>query len=616
MTAASEGRATSSAAEDLDILLQRQVEKYAAMPAVTYPTVRNADRAPSAEALDFAQLTFRELGERIDAYARSFVEIGIGKGVKTIVMVRPDPDLFAVIFALFRVGAVPVVVDPGMGVRRMLHCFQSVGAQAFIGVPRAHAVRLAARRTFREIRVQVTAGRSFWGGHTLEELAERGKTAAPVRITHRPDDLLMIAFTTGSTGPAKGVEFTRAGFAASLRVVTDLHGRTDGFTSLVTVPLFGIFDLLQGAHLILGPVDPVRVAQADPALLVDVAKRFRVTDLTASPALLGPLGEHLRHSASPARGATPAEQRVQLPDLTTVISMGAPANLSALGGVRAALGPRARVFTTYGATEALPLTTLEWSELDEMRARTLDGAGTCVGRALPETDSDTRVRLIRITDDEIPYWSDDLEVAPGEVGEIVATGGQVSKSYHRNPAANARAKIDERLPDGTVRRWHRVGDLAWRDASGALWFCGRISQRVRTAAGDMFTVRCEQVFTAHPDVHRTALVGVGRPGAEVPVLCYELREGVDPAEAPRVERELWRLAATRELTAPIRTFLHHSGFPVDIRHNAKIGREQLAVWAAQRLGYDKAGADKPSADKPSADSELGNPTPMKVSKQR
>ncbi|MBL1074488.1 AMP-binding protein [Nocardia sp. 2] len=563
--------------DDLDVLLRRQLEKYADLPAVTYPTVRNADRAASAEALAVEQLTFRELGERIDAYARSFAEIGIGRGVKTIVMVRPDPDLFAVIFALFRVGAVPVVVDPGMGVRRMLHCFQSVGAQAFIGVPRAHAVRLAARRTFREIRMHVTAGRSFWGGYSLEDLAERGKYSAPVTPAHRPGDLLMIAFTTGSTGPAKGVEFTRAGFAASLRVVTELHGRADGFTSLVTVPLFGIFDLLQGAHLILGPVDPVRVSQADPALLAAVAKHYRVTDLTASPALLGPLGEHLRHSGT------------RLPDLTTVISMGAPANLSALGGIRAALGPEARVFTTYGATEALPLTTLEWTELDEMRTRTLDGAGTCVGRALPEADSDTRIRLIRITDDDIPSWSDDLEVAPGEVGEIVATGAQVSRSYHHNQAANARAKIDEQLPDGTVRRWHRVGDLAWRDDTGRLWFCGRISQRVRTAAGDLFTVRCEQVFTAHPDVHRTALVGVGRPGAQVPVLCYELRDGVDTAEIPRIERELWRLAAARELTAPIRTFLHHTGFPVDIRHNAKIGREQLAVWAAQRLGYDPEG---------------------------
>ncbi|MEU6587335.1 fatty acid CoA ligase family protein [Nocardia sp. NPDC046763] len=561
--------------DDPDLVLARQIEKYAALPAVSYQT-RLPGRAGGGAAFD--ALTFGELGERIDAYARAFTEIGITKGVKTIVMVRPDPDLFAVIFALFRVGAVPVVVDPGMGVNRMLHCFRSVGAQAFIGVPEAHLIRIVARRTFRTVRVHVTAGaRSYWGGYTLAQLADLGRVGDPVAVAHAPEDLLMIAFTTGSTGPAKGVEFTRAGFAASLRVVTDLHDRADGFVSLATVPLFGLFDLLQGAHVVLGPVDPVKVSQADPALLVEVARSFRITDLTASPALLGPLGDYLGRTG------------IELPSLTTVISMGAPANLAALAAVRNALGARARVFTTYGATEALPLTTLEWSELEALRERTQDGSGTCVGRALPESDSDTRVRIIRITDDEIPRWTDDLEVAPGEIGEIVAAGPQVSQRYHGNPAADARAKIDERLPDGTLRRWHRIGDLAWQDTDGRLWFCGRISQRVRTAARDLFTVQCEQIFNTHPDVHRSALVGVGRTGAQVPVLCYEPRAGADPDESPRIERELRLLAESREITAPIRTFLRHDGFPVDIRHNAKIGREALSGWAAIRLGYDSEG---------------------------
>lgn len=559
--------------EDISSLLARRIDALADLPAVSYPTVAKPDSAPSAAALGFTQLTFRELGERIDAYAAGFAQIGITKGVKTIVMVKPDPDLFAVIFALFRVGAVPVVVDPGMGVRRMLHCFRSVGAQAFIGIPKAHLVRLAARRTFGEVRIHVTAGKSYWGGHSLVDVAVLGRAAAPVTVEHQPDDLLMIAFTTGSTGPAKGVEFTRAGFAASVHVVEKLHQRTTGFVSLVTVPLFGIFDLLHGAHLVLGPVDPIKVSDANPRLLTDVITHFDVTDLTASPALLGPLGAHLA-----ATGTT-------LPSLSRIISMGAPANLSALENLRAALGPNAEVFTTYGATEALPLTTLEWTELNETRPRTADGAGTCVGRALPESEGDTVVRIIKITDDPIPAWSDDLVVAAGEVGEIVATGSQVSKSYHRNPDAEARSKIDETRPDGSVRRWHRIGDLAWRDESERLWFCGRTTQRVRTAAGDLFTVQCEQVFNTHPDVHRSALVGVGRADAQVPVLCFELRDGVAASESHRVAKELARLAAARELTAPIKVFLPHPGFPVDIRHNAKIGREELAVWAAPELGY-------------------------------
>ncbi|MEV5832442.1 fatty acid CoA ligase family protein [Nocardia sp. NPDC052112] len=560
---------------DLSALLEHRIRQRADLPAISYPTVAHPERAERATDLAFAVLTFAELGARVEAYAAAFERIGITKGVKTIVMIEPDPDLFAVIFALFRVGAVPVVVDPGMGVRRMLHCFRSVGAEAFIGIPLAHLVRLAARRTFGSVHVHVTAGRSFWGGHTLLAMRRTPGAVAP-EIAHAPDDLLMIAFTTGSTGPAKGVEFTRAGFAASLRVIEQLHGRPTGFVSLTSVPLFGIFDLLHGAHVVLGPVDPVRVSKVDPALLSDVVRSFQATDITASPALLGPLGDYLT-----CTGTT-------LPSLVRVISMGAPANLAALAGVRAALGESARVFTTYGATEALPLTTLEWSELDETRKQTAEGAGTCVGRPVAESGStgstnETRVRIIAISDDEIPTWHGDLVLAPGQIGEIVATGAQVSTAYHRNPAADARNKIDETGPDGTVRRWHRVGDLAWQDDSGRLWFCGRAAQRVRAAAGDLFTVQCEQIFNTHPDVHRTALVGVGAPGAQIPVLCFELRSGVAESEIPRVQRELWSIAREREFTRSIKVFRAHPGFPVDIRHNAKIGREELAVWAGKGM---------------------------------
>lgn len=546
---------------DVSALLEEQIRIGGARPAVTYPVDTRVDGSPG-----FRTMTYAEFGARVRSYAAGFTRIGITAGVKTIVMVRPEPDLFAVLFALFRVGAVPVVVDPGMGLRRMLHCFRSVGAEAFIGIPEAHLVRLAYRRTFATVRVHVTAGRSLWGGHTLDGLRAEPPRPLPVR---EPGDLLMIAFTTGSTGPAKGVEFTRAGFAAALAAVAEMHGRTGQFVSLTSVPLFGVFDLLQGAHVVLGPVDPVKVAAADPALLTQVARRFGATDLTASPALLTRLGAYLDAESE------------RLPDLVRVISMGAPANLTALARIRAALGPDAHVFTTYGATEALPVSTLEWAELDATRPATATGAGVCVGTPWAPGELDDSVRIIRVGDEPVARWHDDLRVPPGAVGEIVACGGQVSGAYHRNPKADAQHKIHETTPDGQTRIWHRLGDLARFDEDGRLWFCGRLSQRVRTAAGDLYTVQCEQILNTHPDVARTALVGIGAPGHQIPVICFETG-AADPA---RVQRELWELARTSPLTRALTVFLPHPGFPVDIRHNAKIGREELAVWAATTLGH-------------------------------
>src|SRR5262249_18438222 len=132
--------------------------------------------------------------------------------------------------------------------------------------------------------------------------------------------------------------------------------------------------------------------------------------------------------------------------------------------------------------------------------------------------------------------------------------------------------------------YHRTGDVGYFDEQGRLWFCGRKSHRVVTADGTCFTVTCEGVFNVHPSVRRTALVGVNRGGTLVPVLCVELWPDKRNALPPqRLTQELLDLGVHYGHTRAIRDILYHPGFPVDIRHNAKIIREKLAVWAARRL---------------------------------
>ena len=242
------------------------------------------------------------------------------------------------------------------------------------------------------------------------------------------------------------------------------------------------------------------------------------------------------------------------------------------------LGPGAEIYAPYGATEALPVCVMAGSEiLSETGAKSFEGEGTCVGRPVPGME----VRLIRISEEPIPVWEDALLLPEGEVGEIVAGGPVVTPEYFRRPEATALAKI--RGPRGEIL--HRMGDLGRLDSSGRLWFVGRKSQRVLTAAGPLFTVACEGVFNAHPLVRRTALVGVGKAGAQEPVLCVELESGVPPGlDLEAVRRELLALGSEQVQTRGIRTVLFHDEFPVDIRHNAKIFREKLAVWACGELG--------------------------------
>jgi len=194
------------------------------------------------------------------------------------------------------------------------------------------------------------------------------------------------------------------------------------------------------------------------------------------------------------------------------------------------------------------------------------------------------VRIIGIDDAAIALWDDALLAGAGQVGEITVAGPTATDSYFNRDAATRLAKIAETLPGGGERIVHRMGDLGYFDGDGCLWFCGRKSQRVVIADGTtLCTEQVEPVFDVHPDVRRSALVGVGAHGAQTPVLCVELRTGVAKARRAAIVDELRHLGDGFVHTAKVGTFLFHPRFPVDIRHNAKIGREALARWAAREL---------------------------------
>jgi acyl-CoA synthetase (AMP-forming)/AMP-acid ligase II len=509
----------------------------------------------------YRHLTFQELDAETDAIANGLAGIGIDRGVRTALMVPPSLEFYTLTFALFKVGAVVVLIDPGMGVKNLGACLAEAAPQAFIGVPKAHAARVLLGWSRASIRTCVTVGpRLGWGGHTLQQLREPGP---PVLAGTRADETAAILFTSGSTGVAKGAVYTHGIFAAQVGMLRKLYGIEPGEIDLPTFPLFGLFAPALGMTAVIPEMDATRPASVDPAKIIATIWRFGVTNLFGSPALI-------------RRVAAYGSEELRLPTLRRVISAGAPVPAAALEAFAKMLDAPAQVHTPYGATEALPVTSIDSRTiLGEPRHRTAEGAGVCVGRPV---DGMT-VRIIRISDEPIPTWSDDLQVPAGTIGEVVVQGPVVTRSYHNRPEATALAKIDDPRRGGF---WHRMGDVGYVDERGRLWFCGRKSQRVVTPQGTLFTIPCEGVFNAHPAVLRTALVSVRRGGAVEPVLCVEQGEGVRIAEE-RLRVELLELGAAQPHTRAIRTILFHPSFPVDIRHNAKIFREQLALWAAQQL---------------------------------
>ncbi len=188
------------------------------------------------------------------------------------------------------------------------------------------------------------------------------------------------------------------------------------------------------------------------------------------------------------------------------------------------------------------------------------------------------VQIIQISDIPINKWHDNLLVPSGQIGEIVVKGNQVTRGYYDNPAADALSKIWDK-----DSFWHRMGDLGWMDSQGRIWFCGRKSHRVVMPAKTLYTIPCEAIFNGHADVFRSALVGVGAIPEQTPVICIELKRSTKESEKDRIKDELIDLAAANHHTRDIITVLFHQAFPVDIRHNAKIFREELAEWTAEQL---------------------------------
>lgn len=529
-----------------------------------------ARRQPDTKAIIFPKgkrsMTFAELNALSDRIARGLIANGIRSGVRTVLMVTPSPEFFALTFALFKVGAVPVLIDPGLGIKNLKKYFAEAEPHAFIGIPKAHIARLLFGWGKETLRSFVTVGpRLFWEGTTLERIIEENGDDSPfIPAPTRAEDVAAILFTSGSTGVPKGAVYNHGNFTAQVNALQQVYGIAPGEIDLPTFPLFALFAPALGMTAVIPEMDFTRPGSVDPRKIVGAIHEYGVTTMFGSPALINRVGRY------------GVEHQVKLPTLRRAISAGAPVPAQVLERFTSLLNPGVQVFTPYGATEALPVCSIGSGEiLGETRKITDAGGGVCVGRPV----EGIRLEIIQITDDPIYTWHESLRVPTGKIGEIVVQGDQVTRGYYNRPESDHASKI---VDPETGSFFHRMGDLGGLDEEGRVWFCGRKSHRVETEAGPLFTIPCEAVFNTHPAVFRSALVGVGEPGALQPVVCIELEKDAK-ADQGRVREELLALAQEHIHTHAIKTFLFHPSFPVDIRHNAKIFREKLAVWAAEKL---------------------------------
>jgi olefin beta-lactone synthetase len=516
----------------------------------------------------YRHVTFRQLDQESDRIAGSLRQMGVSPGTKLALLVPAGIDFVSLVFGLFKARAVAILIDPGMGRRNLVRCLAEAEPDGFVAIPLAHAIRCLLPGRFPKARFNVTVGRRwFWGGVTFQQLRGRSTSVPSEPDSASSDDPAAIIFTTGSTGPPKGVLYTHGNFDAQVDQIRDRYGIRPGEVDLPCFPLFGLFNCAMGVTAVIPDMDPSRPAQIDPAKVIEAIRDWRVTQMFGSPAIWDRVGRYCESHG------------VRLTTVRRVLSAGAPVPVEVLRRMKACIHPEGDIHTPYGATEALPTASISASEVlgedGGTAEQTRRGAGVCVGRKFP----DIQWKVVRIVDGPLASLDRAEELPSGEIGELIVRGPQVTQAYVTRRESNALAKI----ADGTSF-WHRMGDSGYLDSEGRFWFCGRVAHRVRTPEGPMYPIRCEAIFNQHPDIRRSALVGIGPPGRQRPVIVLEPHQGRMPVGRKARDAllgEIRQLGAANPLTAAISDFLLHPGFPVDIRHNVKIFREKLAVWASR-----------------------------------
>lgn len=512
-------------------------------------------RVPSGRAdgqVHYDDYTFAELNHEVDQRCRKLAGAGIGRGTRVLVMVKPGLDLIALVFAMFKIGAVPVLIDPGMGLKSFLHCVRRSEPEALVSVPLGIWVSRVFRAPFRSVRTVV--GVSGAGFNRASSSA-----VAPFELASTSgEDLAAILFTSGSTGPAKGVCYKHRMFESQVESIREQYRIEPGEVDLPMLPVFALFNPALGMTTVVPEMNPSRPAAVDPARIVQAIRQCHVTNTFGSPVLWKKIRRYC------------LEQGVQLPSLKRILMAGAPVPPQLIRDFREIL-PNGEIHTPYGATECLPVSSISGAEiLGDAQGATNGGRGTCVGRPLPRIG----VKILPISDCAEGPEILQKALSPGETGEIAVRGPVVTEEYDKLPGATAEAKIQ--VADGT---WHRIGDLGYFDGDGRLWFCGRKAERVETATGCLYTDCCEATFNRHPDVFRCALIGLGPAGSQEPAIVVEPETGHFPRRARERQAfvgELKKLGAANAATAGVHRFFFQKSLPVDVRHNAKIHRRALA----------------------------------------
>lgn len=507
------------------------------------------------------QWSFQALLERVRHCAAGWKQLGVGPADRVLMMAHPSVDFVVAVIALQWIGAVPVFMDGGLPIERILQLVAEADAVGLLAGPEALHLKAEVPEPFRRVQAVVSVGSLLPGAKTCVDAMNASPSEPPAPAQLGPEDLVGIVFTSGSTGLPKGVEYTTQMALAGVEwLAATGMGDEDIYLAILPSHLFG--SLMLGMTCVLPNIDVTRPGQGQPSAIVQQIIDCNITYTLGPPSVWTNIAAYC------------TEHAIAMPSLRVLNISGAAVPSKLLHALMRAL-PHGEVRTPLGATEGSPLTDIGAREILEDTAKaTARGAGVCVGRPVAGLE----IKVIEIVDRPLKTWSEATELAPGVIGELVITGPVVSKRYFKRPADTLASKI----PDEHGKIWHRLGDCGYIDDQQRVWYCGRIAHIVTQRGATLYSVPVEEIFNNLPGIERTALVQPHVYGEMPVVLVVEPQS--TPPPAPQEHLRALILNRASECSIAIDHILFYpQPLPVDARHNSKIERSELARWSSARL---------------------------------
>jgi len=514
----------------------------------------------------YSHLTFRQLNQRSNDLARGLQQAGVIRGTRAALQMLPGIEWFSITYALLKIGAVPIILQPALGMRKMAQCVKAVEPEILITEPKYQAIQMFQVSNYQSVHLQISTEKKWFSkGISITDLQRNEPTTfQPAEM--RSSDTGMIFFSTSCESESpKPTVFTHGMLNAMVEQIKSVMSVSVDSTLITTFPFFMILAPAIGMQQIIPESHSLKANKLNPRILVETIWDYGVTHLLMSSTRLMMLTEFLK------------DESIFLPSIQRITSWGEPYPAFELQRLHSFITEKTQIFPLYGMTEAPVVSTLGSHKIvAETQIKTERGFGLCQGK---EIDG-LKMRVIEVNDRPIDNWSDDLLVDKGGIGELVICGESVSRQYYNDTKNDALQKI----PDGKFM-WHRTGDIGWLDTHGNFWFCGRKQDRVTISEDEtLYTIPCEAVFMQHERVYRCIIVGVGPIPYQTPVLIIELAPGDSGKYISTLTHELLDLAQSYPHTGNIKNILFRKCFPVHSLYHQKINRKQLTIWAAKKLG--------------------------------